>query len=55
VVVPFDDDKGKIIVVNSTGKALNGKKRKLYEHAQKFQDTWTDWLPWAKSIFDDKG
>jgi hypothetical protein len=54
VGVSSNDDKGKNIVVDSTRKAPNGEKWKLYEHARKFQDTWTTWLPWAKSIFDDK-
>jgi hypothetical protein len=54
VVVSSNDDKSKTIVVDSTRKALDGKKKKLYEHARKFQDTWTTWLPWAKSVFDDK-
>jgi hypothetical protein len=55
VVVSSNDDRGKTIVVDLTGKAPYGKKRKLYEHARKFQNTWTAWLPWAKSVFDDKG
>jgi hypothetical protein len=55
VVVSSNDDKGKTIVVDSARTTLDGKKRKSYEHTQKFQDTWTTWLPWAKSVFDDKG
>jgi hypothetical protein len=31
------------------------KKNKLYEKFTKFQDTWTTKLPWAKSMFDEKG
>ncbi len=31
------------------------KKCKLYERSRKFQDTWTTKLPWAKSMFDEKG
>jgi hypothetical protein len=55
VVVSSYDDKGKTIIVDLARKAPDGEKRKLYEHARKFQDTWTAWLPWAKSVFDDKG
>jgi hypothetical protein len=36
VVVSSNDDKGKIIVVDSTGKTPDGKKRKLYEHVESF-------------------
>ncbi len=31
------------------------KKHKLYERSSKFQDTWMTKLPWAKSMFDEKG
>jgi len=31
------------------------KKRKLYERSRKFQNTRTTKLPWAKSMFDEKG
>jgi hypothetical protein len=31
------------------------KKRKLYEKSSKFQYTWMTKLPWAKSMFDEKG
>jgi hypothetical protein len=55
VVVSSNDDRGKTIVVDLVGKTPYGKNKKLYEHAQKFQNTWTAWLPWAKLIFDDKG
>jgi hypothetical protein len=55
VVVSSNDDRGKTIVVDSARKTPNRKKRKLYEHVRKFQDTWTTWLPWAKSVFDDNG
>jgi hypothetical protein len=41
VVVSLDDDKGKIVVVDSVKETLDKKKKKLYEHAWKFQDTWT--------------
>jgi hypothetical protein len=41
VVVSPNDDKGKIVVVDSTKKTPDKKKKKLYEHAWKFQDTWT--------------
>jgi hypothetical protein len=33
VVVSSNDDKGKTIVVDSARKTLDGKKKKLYEHA----------------------
>jgi len=33
VVVSSNDDNSKIVVVDPTGKAPGGKKRKLYEHA----------------------
>ncbi len=31
------------------------KKSKLCEKSRKFQDTWTTKLPWADSMFDEKG
>jgi hypothetical protein len=40
VVVSSNDDKGKTIVVDSAGKIIDGKKRKLFEYARKFQDIW---------------
>jgi len=55
VVVSPIDDKSKTVVIDSTTKVQDRKKRKLYEHAWKFQDTWIIQLPWAKSMFDDKG
>ncbi len=50
-----DDDWSKIVVVDLVEKTPYEKKKKLYEHAWKFQDTWTTQLPWAKWIFDDNG
>ncbi len=53
--VVYDLDLASGIELKMAKRDEQRNKCKLYEGSKKFQDTWTTKLPWAKSIFDEKG
>jgi hypothetical protein len=55
ILVSLDNDKGKNVVDDATGKGQEKKKRKMHDKVRKFENAWTTRLPWVELVFDEQG